>query len=105
MHRLLMPASGTGSIARRLLAILRDLVLATVAAAIFSVALATIVHSTEAPPRKTVRDACLGDVRTLCSGIMPGEGRIKRCMVEKYEQLSDGCKTAIRESRAQATSK
>jgi hypothetical protein len=35
--------------------------------------------------------ACAGDVERLCSGIVPGEGRIKACMKAKQSQLSAEC--------------
>ena len=47
-----------------------------------------------------MRQACGDDVRTLCSGIMPGGGRIKQCMIEKFDKLSDGCKTALKDAKA-----
>lgn len=37
-----------------------------------------------------VRQACGSEVRTLCTGITPGGGRIKQCMIEKFDKLSDG---------------
>jgi hypothetical protein len=47
-----------------------------------------------------VRQACGSDVRSLCSGIMPGGGRIKQCMIDKFDQLSDGCKAALKDRQA-----
>jgi hypothetical protein len=35
--------------------------------------------------------ACADDVITLCSDILPGEGRIKDCMKENMSKLSAGC--------------
>ena len=34
--------------------------------------------------------ACAGDVEKLCSGILPGEGRIKACMKENFQQALGG---------------
>jgi hypothetical protein len=31
--------------------------------------------------------------------VQPGEGRIAACLKDKRRQLSDGCKTAIKEQR------
>jgi hypothetical protein len=42
-----------------------------------------------------VQDACLGDYQKLCSGTMPGGGRIAKCLVAHKDQLTDGCKTAL----------
>jgi hypothetical protein len=43
-----------------------------------------------------LRQACGADVRSVCSGIMPGGGRIKQCMIDNFDKLSDGCKTALK---------
>lgn len=51
-------------------------------------------------PSEALQQACASDVRALCSGITPGGGRIKQCMVEKRDQLSDGCKSAMQAARA-----
>jgi hypothetical protein len=55
----------------------------------------------QAQDRSAIRQACGDDLRTLCSGIMPGGGRIKQCMIEKFDKLSDGCKTTLKDVRAQ----
>jgi len=34
-------------------------------------------------------------VRALCPGIAPGGGRIKKCLQEKSDQVSDTCKRAV----------
>lgn len=47
---------------------------------------------------RSIRQACSADIRTLCSGTMPGGGRIKKCMMEKRDQLSQGCKDAVKTS-------
>jgi hypothetical protein len=38
----------------------------------------------------------------LCAGVFPGGGRIKQCMIEKRDQLSEACKTALLAARAKA---
>lgn len=35
--------------------------------------------------------ACAGDVEKFCSGVLPGEGRIKACMKENIGKLSANC--------------
>lgn len=63
-----------------------------------------------APTRMAVREACKGDIATLCAGVQPGEGRIRACLRANKEKLSDGCRSAIaaaiqarREARAAKT--
>jgi len=90
------------------LAMLRDmtLVLAPMLAAALAAATAAAPAAAQtAPPRKELRQVCAADVRTLCSGVPPGGGRIKQCMIEKFDQLSDGCKGAMKQARAASTNK
>jgi hypothetical protein len=54
---------------------------------------------------RELRQACSADVRSVCAGVMPGGGRIKQCMTEKFDQLSDGCKAALKDKQAQSTGK
>lgn len=35
---------------------------------------------------------CAQDVKTLCAGIEPGQGRIKQCLKSKKDQVSQACK-------------
>jgi hypothetical protein len=67
----------------------------------------TIISITAAQAQDVaaMRQACGDDVRTLCPGIMPGGGRIKQCMIEKFDKLSDGCKTALKDAKTQQGSK
>ena len=48
-----------------------------------------------AQPVASLRAACGSDVRTVCAGVMPGGGRIKQCMIDKRDQLSNACKDAL----------
>jgi hypothetical protein len=41
--------------------------------------------------------SCAGDIRKHCSGIEPGEGRIRACIKEKFAELSPECKDALGE--------
>jgi hypothetical protein len=49
--------------------------------------------------RQAIRQACADDVRALCAGVIPGGGRIKQCIVENRDRLSDGCKSALLAAR------
>jgi len=42
-----------------------------------------------------VAEACTEDVARLCKGIVPGEGRIKACVMDKLSQLSPDCTKAL----------
>lgn len=41
------------------------------------------------------RAACEADVKKLCSGIMPGGGRILDCLAKQKDKLSDACKKVV----------
>jgi hypothetical protein len=41
--------------------------------------------------------SCAGDIRKHCSGIEPGDGRIRACIKEKFAELSPDCKDALGE--------
>ena len=39
--------------------------------------------------------ACAGDIKTLCAGIQPGEGRIKACIKSHLTDLSPTCEDRV----------
>ncbi|HVX78621.1 MAG TPA: hypothetical protein VHB49_21020 [Bradyrhizobium sp.] len=84
-------------------ATLRELRLAV--AGILAVSIAAASSAPAQAGRGELRQACGADVRSLCSGIFPGGGRIKKCMTEKFDQLSDGCKNALKQAQAQPNGK
>jgi cysteine rich repeat protein len=45
--------------------------------------------------RGQARQACEADYHRLCAGITPGGGRIKKCLNENFDALSDGCKQVV----------
>jgi hypothetical protein len=38
---------------------------------------------------------CAGDIKTLCSGIQPGEGRLKACIKSHLTELSETCNDRV----------
>ncbi|HCU23822.1 MAG TPA: hypothetical protein DF383_02300 [Deltaproteobacteria bacterium] len=42
--------------------------------------------------------ACAKDAEKYCPNVPPGEGRIKKCLSEHVDKLSDACKTNILEA-------
>ena len=38
---------------------------------------------------------CAGDIKTLCAGIQPGEGRIKTCIKSHLTELSPTCQDRL----------
>lgn len=62
--------------------------------------IAVSITNARAQDRGTLLHACADDLRTLCSGVTPGGGRIKQCMIETFDRLSDGCRTALKDAKA-----
>jgi hypothetical protein len=73
------------------MSMVREFRLAT--AAMLALALTTMAARAQ---DATVRQACSSDFRSVCSGVSPGGGRIKQCMVDNFDKLSDGCKAAMK---------
>jgi Cysteine rich repeat len=44
---------------------------------------------------RAVLQACKPDIARFCSQVPPGQGRIKACMKEHIQELSDPCKEGL----------
>jgi len=49
---------------------------------------------------QSAQDACMGDYQKLCSGTLPGGGRVAKCLVAHKDALTDDCKTALQAEAA-----
>ena len=45
--------------------------------------------------RGEARQACAADYHRLCAGVSPGGGRIKKCLNDNIDVLSDACKQVV----------
>jgi hypothetical protein len=48
-----------------------------------------------------MRAACGQDVRALCAGVQPGQGRIVQCLASHHGDLSVNCKSMLQQARQQ----
>jgi len=48
-----------------------------------------------------MRQACKADIAKLCPDVQPGGGRVMQCFKAHKDELSDGCKSALAEMRAE----
>lgn len=82
--------------------LVRDVTLAASAAAVLMMAFSALVPPAAAQtmPPEALRQACGGDVRKLCAGVKPGEGRIVQCLAAKPDQVSPACKSALQQAQA-----
>jgi len=71
-------------------------------AAVLAVTFGSAAANAQAGP---LRQACGADVRSLCSGVTPGGGRIRQCMTDNFEKLSDGCKAALKSRQTPSESR
>lgn len=42
-----------------------------------------------------VAAACKDEIKTLCAGIEHGQGRVRKCLESKKNEVSEGCRTAL----------
>ena len=68
---------------------------ATLAAAFVIAALALTLQVAGAQDRGAAREACKPDYQKFCSGVMPGGGRIVKCLGEHRDALAEPCKQAL----------
>jgi exonuclease VII small subunit len=48
---------------------------------------------------KEVHQACADDVHTFCGDVIPGKGRVARCLKEHANQLSPECKKELEDAK------
>jgi hypothetical protein len=42
-----------------------------------------------------IRESCQADVRRICPGVTPGQGRLRACLAERADKLSPACRAAL----------
>ncbi len=47
------------------------------------------------PAGQGVRAACAADFKKLCGDVQPGDGRIRACIADHKDDLSQGCRDAL----------
>ena len=53
---------------------------------------------TFAAEQGAVGDACKADIKKLCPDVKPGQGAVVKCLKTHEDQVSPGCKSAIKEA-------
>lgn len=73
---------------------MRALAIAAAAASVLSWAAPA---QAQVPGEGEVLAACLEDAGRLCFGVLPGGGRVLKCIIAHQKQASPGCQGALRE--------
>jgi hypothetical protein len=71
--------------------------LVTYTLAAFAICAATGLIPSHAKPGD-FKAACEADIKKLCVGVEPGEGRIAKCMHANKDKLSEACKAQTKEA-------
>jgi hypothetical protein len=60
---------------------------------------AVVILGLQAAPAMARQDAlaqaCVADVNALCKGVEPGEGRVARCLQERFSETSPECRRGL----------
>ena len=62
-----------------------------------------VAAAQEQPLMVRLRDACSGEIKSLCSKVTPGEGRLIACLYANEDQLSGRCDYVLLEAASQLT--
>ena len=53
------------------------------------------LSATSSMAQQTVAKQCAGDIKSLCAGVQPGEGRIRACIKSHVSDLSAPCQAVL----------
>jgi Cysteine rich repeat len=67
---------------------------------LFAVSVVTILSATSGMAQSAALKACGGDVKTLCAGIQPGEGRVRACIKSHFSDVSPTCQATLLKAAA-----
>src|SRR5271169_1759067 len=59
-----------------------------------------LLSATGAMAQQTVAKQCAADIKTLCAGVQPGEGRITACIKAHVSDLSTPCQAVLAKAAA-----
>jgi len=61
----------------------------------FAVSIIMLLSVTSGNAQSAAVKACAGDVKSLCAGIQPGDGRIKACIKSHFSDVSAPCQAVL----------
>jgi len=67
---------------------------------VLAVGAIVLLSATGAMAQQTVAKQCAADIKTLCAGVQPGEGRITACIKAHVSDLSAPCQAVLAKAAA-----
>jgi hypothetical protein len=67
---------------------------------LFAVSVVTLLSATSGMAQSAAMKACAGDVKSLCAGIQPGDGRVKACIRSHFSDVSAPCQAVLTKAAA-----
>jgi hypothetical protein len=67
---------------------------------LFTASIVTVLSATSGIAQSAAMKACGGDVKSLCAGIQPGDGRVKACIKSHFSDVSAPCQVALLKAAA-----
>jgi hypothetical protein len=61
----------------------------------FAVSIVTLLSTTSGMAQSAAMKACGGDVKSLCAGVQPGDGRVKACIKSHFSDVSAPCQAVL----------
>jgi hypothetical protein len=61
----------------------------------FAVSVITLLTATSGTAQSAAMKACADDVKSLCAGVQPGDGRIKACIKSHFSDVSAPCQAIL----------
>jgi hypothetical protein len=62
---------------------------------LFAVGVVTLLSATSGMAQSAAMKACGGDVKSLCAGVQPGDGRVKACIKSHFSDVSAPCQAVL----------
>ena len=61
----------------------------------FVASVITLITSTSGMAQSAAMKACGGDIKSLCAGVQPGDGRLKACIKSHFNDVSAPCQAVL----------
>jgi hypothetical protein len=66
----------------------------------FVMTVVTLLSATSGMAQSAAMKACAGDVKSLCAGTQPGDGRVKTCFKSHFSDVSAPCQAVLLKAAA-----